>query len=129
MSSDSTPEALRGIDKRVAVEMGYTRVGPNSDLWRKKMATMPGYATVSTLLPHFTTDPAAADLVKAHMRAQGWHYLSAWGTDGGRAYVDTRYPAYSIGEAYKEQTEEIALCLAFLAACEASKGQEEKNDE
>lgn len=71
-------------------------------------------------VPDFCTDPLDADLVKAHMRAQGWHYRQGWGTDGGHAYVDTRDPDYIIGESYQQDTEEIALCLAFLAAHDAT---------
>jgi len=77
-------------------------------------------------VPDFATDPAAADLVKAHMRAQGWHYRQGWGTDGAWAYVDTREPDYIIGESYQQEGESHALCLSFLAAHDAQEQEGEK---
>jgi hypothetical protein len=73
------------------------------------------------ILPDYCRDPAAADLVKHHLKSRGCHYRTAWGTDGASAWVDTREPDYHIGESYKQECEEKALCLAFLAACEAAR--------
>lgn len=103
------------INRSVAEAMGAHCVVEGGLLWSFPDAVRHCY------LPDYSIDAAAADLLKAHMRAQGWHYRSGWGTDGGFAYVDTREPHHCIGESYAQKSEEIALCLAFLAACEASK--------
>jgi hypothetical protein len=117
------------INRRVAVALGGTpRVFHGTMGIHKENATFErwrfGNNKSWVVMPDFCRDPAADDLVKHHLKSRGCHYRTAWGTDGASAWVDTREPDYRIGESYKQECEEKALCLAFLAACEAQEGGE-----
>lgn len=95
-------EELRGIDNRVAVEFGWK--------WRNP--------------PWYTTDPADADLVRFEIERRGWVWSIGPWEDGkyicnvsGGTYRCSK-PPYGIVQG---DSPHIALCLAFLAACDATK--------
>jgi hypothetical protein len=76
-------------------------------------------------VPDFCTDPAAADLVRVEIERRGWD----WDTQGYTRDGGTRFYSVTIGRmgalrnmfqrGRSEVSPHHALCLAFLAACEA----------
>ena len=117
--------SVTGINNRIAVRLGYSvqehpkgyvllRNGKRVDSITVFAHEHGAWASV----PDFYSSYKGIVFLKKHMRDLGYHYRVAWGTDGASAYVDTRGPAYCIGESYKQDTEEAALCLAFLDAVE-----------
>lgn len=125
-----TEDEKRDLNRRVAVALGW-EVKQGVTGWRWFRGSIPASYTWPTRgaaerhVPDFCADPAAADIVKARMKERGWHYKSGVMGSGAFAQVDTREPLYLMREALGQDTEEMALCLAFLAACEAAKKAEE----
>lgn len=105
-----TTEELRDIDKKVAIELGWKWQNP----------------------PWYSTDPADADLVRLEIERRGWDWYSQCSHTGkGICYEATvghpEWPESYRKGVFADRTKlstdspHVALCLAFLAACEASK--------
>lgn len=144
-----TTEELREIDKRIAVELGwkaepYTMMcGVNKDIAVPVcQITRPDGSVESDALAGsvasafnwiagnypYSSDPSAADLLRLEIERRGW---------GWSMLMATSCPSY-IAEVHviprdkstwldpfdfsgDGDTPHIALCLAFLAACDATK--------
>jgi hypothetical protein len=129
----------REINRRVAVKLGYRAVCiTERDVWHGTIRGMVpeevlvgvsprpgGNAGMPQEIPPFCNDPAAADAVRIEIERRGWgmsadEYLDA---DDGYRFREwgVVVPAKPKGRAYYRRGEGRydALCLAFLAACEA----------
>lgn len=133
-----TAESLRQLDKQIAIALGFF-VRPahqNPRLSKEKQESLQRYFPDSLELvypnrhttysnncttedqawrrcPKFTTDPAAADLVRQEIKRRGWK----WIVSGGDFY---KANIWGEGiEAISYESPHHALCLAFLAAVEA----------
>lgn len=140
------PEELRKIDKRVAVELGATvewhdKFGRSGYKLRQlcplplgSNQTAPYYSEDGLFICeenawskvcYFTLDPRATNLMCQEIERRGWVW--SIGPYEGKPYCAMvtggsyrcSKPPYGIvvGDTWME-----ALCLAFLAACEATKG-------
>lgn len=138
-----TTEELREIDKRVAVEMGWRVVEKETPRFARnkyKVVDSEGNLQYSAPneeacwswgCPYFTTDARAADLVRLEIECRGWSlvrldYLSKRPLP---AYPSQHRAQVSVecdkGDCQywgtSDDSPHVALCLAFLAACEANK--------
>lgn len=112
---------LGEINRRVAQNIGGRVIG---DFWHRRSE---GVFMGAIPLPDFCTDPAAADLVRQEIERRGWDWdAQAYVHDGGtRRYatvigrMDAKENMFSRGRS--ESSSHMALCLAFLAACDAEK--------
>jgi hypothetical protein len=113
---------LREIDKRVAVELGWSDIYEPQDLGM-------GYDVVGTHpqgdqfpIPKYSKDAIYAEVVRQEIERRGWTWW-LWKNKspkkGWVATVDIE-PHF---EYYGESTysPHIALCLAFLAACDGER--------
>jgi hypothetical protein len=125
----------REINRRVAVAMGYDVLKDPYTTWGyylKPPAGRPDHVTPRSTpeaawrtCPGFCTDPAAADLVRLEIERRGWLWSIDPGIEGTKRYFccvsggtpRCSEPPYARvdGDSWME-----TLCLAFLAACEAT---------
>ena len=127
-----TTEELREIDRRVGEaiselpvnEMPIDLIDSNimlvlADFWFWQDST---FEIVP--LPHFTTDPTAADLVRQEIERRGWMW-ELGNTQvippGWVAFVTPNSAQIRAHCSISDGSPHTALCLAFLAACEAQK--------
>ena len=121
-----TETERREIDKRVAVAMGWVWQ-PLDDEWHDPQWLLPD-GTSAMSGGRYTTDAAAADLVRVEIERRGWYLIR-------HDYISSRplpaYPAQHRASIYRgglvengiwgvsDDSPHLALCLAFLAAVEA----------
>ncbi len=116
-----TPGEKYEINRRVALAMGWSHL--TIDRPQGWYGHKPGEKKLSPL-PDFSTDPAAADLVRQEIERRGWSYsiyCDLPDTHKWSVYLKNKDAErhYSVGYAHSNVSFHHALCLAFLAAHEA----------
>ena len=141
-----TEEEKRDLNRRVALALGWNQVKAGYvDKWRGTIMGWTvesvdtgispkagGNAGMPEEVPDYCTDPAAADLMRVDIERRGWRW--ATGSDVLASFIENGmvYPMPHYANIWAEVPEwhrfgaagespYHALCLAFLAACEAEK--------
>lgn len=115
-----TTEERYEFERRVALAMGWTQTHGACGRPPGKGIDYP-----SEFFPHFAKDPAAADMVRQEIGKRLWDYKVQSTVLAEARY---RYQAqilciagFPICAWQYADSPHVALCLAFLAACEAPK--------
>lgn len=134
-----TKEEFREVDKKVAVELGWTSITPacgvNLEIGFDWMGISPTGDRLP--VPRYSTVAQSADLVRQEIERRGWVYCSGSallqsyldnGMVGDSSHFALVWAPDSDGDwshvckcfAHADSPY-IALCIAFLKACEATK--------
>lgn len=125
-----TQDELREINFRVALALGWkVPLDGEGNPWAEGSWWVIDGVTKAPLHQDFTSDPAAADLVRQEIERRGWLWsVGPWeekrycSVVTGGTYRCSK-PPYGIASADEWAH---ALCLAFLTAHDAQKEQEGK---
>ena len=132
-----TPEELREIDKKVAVELGWVGIGTARGNDREIGFDWMGVAPSGDYLPipRYSAVANPADRVRQEIERRGWmltriDYISKRPLPAYPAQHRAQITEVGISEDLEhwgasDDSPHVALCLAFLQACEAAR--EEKS--
>ncbi len=134
-----TKEEFREVDKKVAVELGWTDISEDEAVHHFQgffdvVGTHPDGDILP--VPRYSTCAQSADLVRIEIERRGWEWLfeNRYLNDGTMHYEATvTHPQWpesrGVGifpdiDCVSKDSPHVALCLAYLKACEATREEQ-----